>query len=116
MARFTGIPGIPGEGLTDAQSMIISSVKENVELLIGTRGEEDQASKAITRGDITINPMNAQNLKAITAKGVGVSISSNDVPTFADYEKLRQDVQTLADDLAFTRSVVNVLIQQIKGK
>tara|TARA_R100001594_G_scaffold54753_3_gene88340 strand:+ start:605 stop:964 length:360 start_codon:yes stop_codon:yes gene_type:complete len=113
--RFTGIPAVPHEGLTDLQTQIFSSVKENVELLTGTRGEADLASRAVVRGEISVNTMPDQNLRQVTAKGVGVSISSNDVPTFADYNKLRQDVQTLADDLAYTRSVINLLVRQIRG-
>jgi hypothetical protein len=33
-----------------------------------------------------------------------------------DYGKLITDVQTLANDLALTRAVLNALIRQIKGE
>ena len=49
MARFTAIPAVPQGGITDWQSVLITTVKENVELLTGLRGEADLASKAITK-------------------------------------------------------------------
>ena len=75
MARFTAIPAVPQGGITDWQSVLISSVKENVELLTGLRGESDLISKAITQGQITVNLMPDQDLKQVTAKGAGFTIS-----------------------------------------
>ena len=40
MARFTAIPAVPQGGITDWQSVLITSVKENVELLTGLRGKQ----------------------------------------------------------------------------
>jgi hypothetical protein len=91
MARFTAIPGVPQTNITDEQSLLISTIKQNVELLAGIRGEE------------------------VSAKGEGFTISGQNVVSLEDYDKLRQDVQTLADDLAFTRAVLNALITQLKG-
>ena len=51
----------------------------------------------------------------VTAKGAGFTISGQNVVSLEDYDKLRQNVQTLADDLAFTRAVLNALIKQLKG-
>jgi len=115
MARFTAIPAVPQGGITDWQSVLISSVKENVELLTGLRGETDLASKAVTLGQITVNPMTAQNMQQVSAKGAGFTISGQEVAGLDDYGKLITDVQTLANDLAYTRSVLNALIRQIKG-
>ena len=115
MARFTAIPAVPQGGITDWQSVLISSVKENVELLTGLRGEADLASKAITQGQITINQMSAQNMKQVSAKGSGFTISGQEVAGLDDYGKLITDVQTLANDLAYTRNVLNALIRQLKG-
>lgn len=115
MARFTAIPAVPQGGITDWQSVLISSVKENVELLTGLRGEADLQSKAITQGQITVNQMSSQNLKQVSAKGAGFTISGQEVAGLDDYGKLITDVQTLANDLAYTRAVVNALIKQLKG-
>ena len=46
--RFTSVPAVPQGGFTDYQTVLISTVKENVELLTGLRGEIDAASKAVT--------------------------------------------------------------------
>ena len=83
MARFTAIPAVPQGGITDWQSVLISSVKENVELLTGLRGESDLISQEVAGLDY--------------------------------YGKLITDVQTLANDLAFTRAVLNALLRQLKG-
>ena len=115
MARFTTIPGIPSEGLTEYQTILLAAVKQNMELLIGTRGEDDLESMAITKGDITVNLQDTQNMRQVSAKGAGFTISGQDVVSLEDYDKLLSDVQTLADDLAFTRAVLNALIKQLKG-
>lgn len=115
MARFTAIPAVPQGGLTDWQTILISAVKENVELLTGTRGEADLRSKAVTQGQITLSTMPKQDMQQITAKGAGFTISGQEVVSLEDYGKLLTDVQTLANDLAYTRAVLNVLIQQIRG-
>lgn len=115
MPRFTSIPGIPQSNITDEQAFIISTIKQNLELLIGTRGEGDLQSKAILKGDINVNTLSRQNMPQVTAKGAGFTISGQNVVSLEDYDKLRQNVQTLADDLAFTRAVLNALIKQLKG-
>ena len=115
MARFTSIPPIQTEGLTDYQALLVASMKENVELLAGIRGEEDSQSKAVTKGDIDVNPQDIQNMRQVSAKGEGFTISGQNVVSLDDYAKLLSDVQTLADDLAFTRAVLNALITQLKG-
>ena len=116
MARFTAIPAVPQGGITDWQSILISSVKENVELLTGLRGESDLQSKGITRGQVTIKEMSEQDMKQVSAKGAGFTVSGQELAGLDDYGKLVTDVQTLANDLALTRAVLNALIRQIKGE
>ena len=113
--RFTSVPAVPQGGATDYQTRLIQTVKENVELLTGLRGEIDAASKAITQGQITTNPLNAQKLVQVTAKGTGFAISGQNVASLDDFQKLVLDVQTLATDVAETRAALNLLIQQMKG-
>jgi|TARA_R100000482_G_scaffold49529_2_gene17573 hypothetical protein len=115
MARFTAIPAVPQGGITDWQSVLITSVKENVELLTGLRGEADLASKAVTKGEITLLEQPLQNMKQVSAKGSGFTISGQEVAGLDDYGLLLNDVQTLANDLAQTRSVLNLLIKQLRG-
>tara|TARA_R100001530_G_scaffold49598_2_gene37069 strand:- start:2491 stop:2838 length:348 start_codon:yes stop_codon:yes gene_type:complete len=111
--RFTAIPEVP-IGITDAQTLLIAAVKENVELLTGFRNEDDNVSKSITKGDITVREGQIQKMKQISAKGKGFTISGQDVVSLEDYGKLLTDVQTLANDLASTRALLNALINQIK--
>jgi hypothetical protein len=112
--RFTAIPEVP-IGITDAQTLLIAAVKENVELLTGFRNEEDGLSKSVTKGDITVREGKLQDMKQLSAKGKGFTISGQDVVSLEDYGKLLADVQTLANDLANTRALLNALINQIKG-
>ena len=120
MARFVPIEEVPHEGILPWQSSILSAMKQNVELLIGLRGEEDSISKSITKGQITIVPLANQELQQITAVGAGYTIptgedtSSVTVPSLSDYAKSLRDTQILANDLAYTRFALNTLIQQLK--
>lgn len=114
MARFTAIPAIPQGGLTDWQSIIINAIKENVELLIGLRGETDLSSKAITKGQITLQHMPNQNMRRVSARGAGFEVSGQKMAGLDDVSLLINDVQTLANDLADTRAVVNALIEQLR--
>jgi hypothetical protein len=51
----------------------------------------------------------------VTATGSGFTISGTNVPSLDDYVKLVVNVQQLANDVATLRSVVNTLINQLKG-
>ena len=121
--RFTGIPAVPLDGLTDWQSVLIGSMKENVELLTGLRGEADVISKAVTQGQVTLAQLGEQNMRQVTAQGTGFEVTSQgtlnpgtNVPNLEDVIKLVNDVQVLANDLALTRAVINVLLKQLQGK
>ena len=121
--RFTGIPAVPLDGLTDWQSVLIGSMKENVELLTGLRGEADVISKAVTQGQVTLAQLGEQNMRQVTAQGTGFEVTSQgtlnpgtNVPNLEDVIKLVNDVQVLANDLAQTRAVINVLLKQLQGK
>ena len=116
---FVGIPNIPTDGLADCQSQVFSAVKENVELLTGARGGTS-ANAAVSKGARSINPIADQNMRQVSAQGAtwtGVSgLSAGEtVANGADYVMLVKDVQVLADDLAYTRRALNILIKQMKG-
>lgn len=115
MARFTGIPSLPQSGIDPWQMSVLGSVKENVELLTGTRGEADNASRALTRGQFTVAPPPAPSLVALSARGTGVTISGVQVPSLNDYISLLRDVQLLANDVARLRATVDTLIQQLRA-
>jgi hypothetical protein len=112
--RFTAIPSIPQTGLSDWQFNTLTAMKENLELLIGARGNTN-ATRAVVTGQIGVQPAPNQSMTQVTATGAGYTISGVDVPSLADYIKLAQNVQSLANDVANVRGTLNALISQLKG-
>lgn len=115
MARFTAIPNIPQAGVEFWQSRTLNAMKENIELLAGTGTELDKASRAITKGSLTVNFAPEQTMRQVTARGAGFTINSVQVPSLTDYGELLNNVQQLANDVANLRATVNNLINQLKG-
>ena len=113
--RFTAIPAIPQQGLTDWQFQTLNAMKENIELLTGARGVNAASATAITRGTVNVASAPPQTMQRVTAEGVGFTISGVTVPSLDDYAKLVSDVQQLANDVATLRNTVNALINQLKG-
>ena len=110
--RFTALPNIPQQGLTDWQFTTLNAMKENIELLTGARGT---ATAAVTRGSVTVQNAPTQNMQRVTADGSGFTISGVTVPSLDDYTKLVTNVQQLANDVAALRNTVNALLNQLKG-
>lgn len=115
MARFTAIPDVPQAGVDFWQVQTLTAMKENVELLAGTGGELDGASRAITRGQVSITSAPSQTMTRVTATGAGFTISGVEVASLEDYGKLVSDVQQLANDVANLRATINELISQLRG-
>jgi hypothetical protein len=115
MSRFTAIPNPPQSDISPWQYSMLNSMKENIELLAGLRGEKDGASQAILKSSVTIRAVPNQQMTRVSAQGAGVVISGSSVPTLSDYVSLVRDVQTLAQDVASLRSTVETLISQLRG-
>jgi hypothetical protein len=115
MARFTGIPSLPQQGVEEWQYRILTAMKQNIELLVGTRGETDAASRALTKSTITITKAPEPSIRAVSAVGSGFTVSGAQVPSLADYQALVRDVQLLVNDVAELRSTVNTLISQLRS-
>jgi hypothetical protein len=115
VARFTAISQIPQTDVPPWQYIILSSLKENVELLTGTRGEVDGSSRAVTKGGIAVTGAPTQTMQQVTAQGAGFSVGSGAVPTLSDYALLVGNVQSLANDVASLRATLNALITQLRG-
>lgn len=113
--RYTAIPAIPLVGVEEWQSQLLNSLKENVELLTGTRGEPDLASIAINRARLSVAVPPAQTMTQVSARASGISIEGTNVPVLEDYSRLLTDVQKLANDVANLRATVEVLIRQLRG-
>jgi hypothetical protein len=114
-SRYTAVPAVPLVGIEEWQSQLLNSLKENVELLTGTRGEADLASAAINRARLTVAVPPAQTMRQVNANGGGVTISGANVPILEDYNQLIVDVQRLANDVSNLRATVEVLITQLRG-
>jgi hypothetical protein len=111
--RFSTIPQVPHEGLGPLQYELLNTLKENVELLTGGRGV---ANRALTSGQITIEPAAQQTSARITASGAGNSIDGVSVPSLEDYAQLMSDVQGVMNDVATLRNTLNALIQQLRSQ
>lgn len=115
MARFSAIPEPPMTDMTSWQFYMLNALKENVELLTGTRGEEDGASRAVTKSSITVTGVTTQSMQNVTAQGAGVSIEGAVVPTLEDYVEALKNIQMLANDVSVLRTTLNTLIAQLRG-
>ena len=119
-ARFTGIPAIPTTDMADWEAQVFHSIKENVELLCGSRGEGDEASKAVTKGNISVSSMEQQDMKVVSAQaktwtGLTGLPGGESVADGPEFTELIENVQTLANDLAEQRITLNILIEQLKA-
>lgn len=113
--RYTAVPAVPLVGVEEWQSQLLNALKENVELLTGTRGESDLASMAINRARVSTNVPPEQTMTRVGASGSGVVISGTSVPLFEDYNQALVDLQSLANDVANLRATVELLIIQLRG-
>jgi len=115
MARFTAIPNPPQSEMSSWQYQMLGAMKENIELLVGSRGEKDNASRAVTKASITVVQAPEQTMRQITAQGAAVNLEGAVVPAMEDYIELLKNVQALANDVASVRATLNTLITQLRG-
>jgi len=111
---------LPGSGLLDFQAILFAAMKENIELLTGTRGEVDLASRALVRGDITVQQVGQQEMVQVTPRSpqgyLHSAISGTDeVASLTALRALTNDVQVLANDLFRTRQALDALIKNLGG-
>ena len=114
MARFSALPALPQSNITATELAILGALKENVELLIGNRGEPDNASRALIKGQVIVGVAPEQTMTRVSATGSGFTISGTQVAGLEDFSRLISDVQKLANDVAYIRATLNALIQQLK--
>ncbi len=115
MAKFSSIPAVPNQNISEWQAAVLNALKENVELLTGYRGAGAASNAAVIKGNIRVNPAGTPSFSRVTATGQGYTISGQNVAALDDFGKLINDVQLLANDVATLRAVVNTLIAQLKG-
>ena len=107
MAAYTPIRDIPMSGLSEWEYAILQAMKENIEVLMGQRGN----SHAVTSDQITAtlaNPAYQQFLASGAYGGAGPYADG------VDYGKLVQTVYNIATDLQNLRATVNTLLTQIQ--
>lgn len=109
-SSFAAVPNIMQTGMSPAQYILLNALKENVELLIGSRGD---ATRAVIRGQVTVRTVDTRSTN-ISAQGSGVNVSGTAVPSLEDYRKLLNDVKQLNQDIELLRSTLNLLISQIR--
>lgn len=142
MARFSGIPSLPQSGVEEWNLRTLGALKQNVELLTGSRGETDLASKALIRSQFTVTPPPSPSLTSVssistspinpttyssvmavasgTPGSVVVPVADAGWTTFlgslsSSGSASAQDVQRLASDVAQLRNTLNILIAQLKA-
>jgi len=113
MPTFAALRDIPTTGLSEWEASLLNGMKENIELLTGARVN---GVKAVMSDVLASRIKAVDNLtsRQITAVGAGFNISGNNVPSLADYNLLRQDVQTLINDVARMQTTLNNLIQALE--
>jgi len=119
VVRFVATPEVPLTGIPEIQANILTSLKENIELLTATRGELGSESRVVARGDINVAQLDTQSLVSvqnISPEGyTGTHVDSREIASLAAFRGLKTDVQTLANDLADTRAALNLLIRNMTG-
>ena len=80
MARFTGIPSLPQVGVEEWQYRVLTAMKQNIELLIGTRGEQDLSSRALLKSSVAITSAPEPSIRSVSAVGSGFTISGAQGP------------------------------------
>jgi len=113
--RFAAVPGVPTAGLGPIEFALLNALKENVELLIGSRNESDGASRALTKASVGVTNVPTQNMQRVTAEGLGFTINNVEVASLEDFGKLVTNVQTLANDVAALNQTLNTLIQNLRS-
>jgi hypothetical protein len=101
--------------MSDWMFAVLSTMKENIDLLTGNRGSGSATQAAISAAQITVQPAPAMGLTKMSATGAGFTINGVRVASLDDHIALIQDVRTLAVDVANLHATVNALIAQLKG-
>ena len=115
MAQFSAIPEIPLGGMSEWMFTVLSAMKENIEMLSGTRGAGAESVGAVTHGSVTTNPPPPQSMTQISATGAGFTVGGASVASAADHAALCNDVQKLSNDVAQIHASLTALIENLKG-
>jgi hypothetical protein len=112
MANFAPIRDIPQDNLSEWEWAVLSAMKENIEVLAGSR---QTGVRAVTTDNVSTSTIDSVSYQQMLAEGKGSSFSGS--PTYADftdYTKLIQSVINLAYDVEQIRNTLNALVTQLK--
>lgn len=110
MPQFANMGAIPNEKIPQWQYDLLQAMKENIEILMGTRGE----GRAVTNDAIGVAPQQWQVLTQLSARGEGTTSAAVGVPTFTDYIRLLNDVQQMIADMAKISQGLNILLENLR--
>lgn len=110
MPQFQGMPAIPNDKIPQWQYDLLSAMKENIEILMGTRGP----GRAVTNDTVGVQPQRFQIMTQVSARGEFTTNAATGVPTIADYIRLLNDVQQLAADVAKIQDALNALLRNMR--
>lgn len=110
MPQFANMGAVPNENIPQWQYDLLLAMKENIEILMGTRGP----GRAVTNDSVGVQPQQWQVLTQLSARGEGTTSAAVGVPTFADYIRLLNDVQQMIADMSKISQGLNILLQNLK--
>ncbi|MCH9837311.1 hypothetical protein K0U83_16735 [bacterium] len=115
MPQYQGLPAIPSEEIPQWQYDILSSMKENLEIMMGQRGP----GRTVTNDAIGVEAAERQTMKQLSARGDFYELTTTGgviyFPTRDDYVKLLNDTQQLAIDVANIQSALNALLENLRS-
>jgi len=126
MTQFVGIPSIPEDDVSEGQVLFMNAVKENLELITGTRNQQARGSRAILKREIRVEglPPAPQNIGTtpLTVQAQGFEIDGTTLASFQDYVRLINDMVVVKNDIAalvqenrVLRQTVSALIEQLRN-
>lgn len=115
MPQFQGIPALPMEKMPQWQYDLLLAIKEDLEILMGSRGP----GRAVTNDAIGVDPEERQVMRQLSSRGDFYAIDTGsgiiNVPQLDDYIKLLNDVQQMATDIATLERAFNALLSNLNA-
>lgn len=104
---FPGIPSVASsQNLPPDLKIYLGAIRDNVELLNGSKGDIAKPWQAILRGDVGIGTVPELNMRRSSATGALNAV---------DHAQLVADFQLALQDIAVLRAIVAALVTQLKG-
>lgn len=113
MPSFQALAEVVAVGEPAWRYTLLNGMKENIEILTGSR---QVGVRAITNDAVTTIPDNFQTQTRLSAQGNGFVLGTGErVAGLDDYVKLCQDVQAVMADITRLQTALNALINQLRS-